>query len=137
MSKTNNSPDPKRVSSPAGTSLTRRALLWGALAGAIELGTPSRLWASLSGGEVVSGVSVHNGSAPFAGDGPLLTTVSPGGVRARDRAIVAFRLSRPATVRLDVVDKNAFVTDLRGVSDPSLMVDTQEHRLLAGQHELA
>src|SRR5947209_5017878 len=128
--------DLERAVSLAGTSLTRRALLWGALVGALELATPSRLWASLSGSEVVSGVSVHNGAAPFAGDGPLLTTVSPGGARGRDRAIVAFGLSRPATVRLEVVDKNAFVADLPGVSNPALMVETQEHRLHAGPHEL-
>ena len=39
-------------------------------------------------------------------------------------AIVAFGLSRPATVRLEVVDKNAFVADLPGVSNPALMVET-------------
>ena len=46
---------------------------------------------------------VSNGSRPFAGDGRLLTTVSPNGDGLRDRAIVSFRLARPATVRLDVL----------------------------------
>jgi hypothetical protein len=49
------------------------------------------------------GVHVSNGSRPFAGDGPLLTTVSPNGDGFRDRAIVGFRLDRAATVRLDVL----------------------------------
>ncbi len=46
---------------------------------------------------------VSNGSRPFAGDGRLLTTVSPNGDGFRDRAIVHFRLNRAATVRLDVL----------------------------------
>lgn len=46
---------------------------------------------------------VSNGSTPFAGDGPLLTTVSPNGDGFRDRAIVSFRLVAGATVELDVL----------------------------------
>jgi len=46
---------------------------------------------------------VSNGSRPFAGDGRLLTTVSPNGDGLRDRAIVRFRLDRSATVHLDVL----------------------------------
>jgi hypothetical protein len=46
---------------------------------------------------------VSNGSAPFAGDRALLATVSPNGDGFRDAAIVSFRLTRPASVRLDVV----------------------------------
>jgi hypothetical protein len=49
---------------------------------------------------------VTNGSTPFAGDGRLLTTVSPNGDGFRDRAIVHFRLARPARVSLDVVATN-------------------------------
>jgi N,N-dimethylformamidase beta subunit-like, C-terminal len=48
-------------------------------------------------------IHVSNGSRPFAGDGRLLTTVSPNGDGIRDRAIVGFRLDRPATVKLDVL----------------------------------
>ena len=48
-------------------------------------------------------LSVSNGSRPFAGDGRLLTTVSPNGDGLRDRAIVRFRLDGRATVRLDVL----------------------------------
>jgi N,N-dimethylformamidase beta subunit-like, C-terminal len=49
---------------------------------------------------------VTNGSAPFAGDRRLLTTVSPNGDGFRDQAIVHFRLARPARVRMDVVATN-------------------------------
>ena len=46
---------------------------------------------------------VSNGSTPYAGDRPLLTTVSPNGDGFRDRAIVGFRLTKNATVELDVL----------------------------------
>src|SRR5919202_3298771 len=46
---------------------------------------------------------VSNGARPFAGDRALLTTVSPNGDGFRDRAIVTFRLSRPALVRMDAL----------------------------------
>jgi hypothetical protein len=49
---------------------------------------------------------VTNGSTPFAGDGRLLTTVSPNGDGFRDRAVVHFRLTRPARVELQVVATN-------------------------------
>jgi hypothetical protein len=48
-------------------------------------------------------IRVSDGSAPFAGDRRLLTTVSPNGDGFRDTAVVHFRLTRAATVRLDVV----------------------------------
>ena len=46
---------------------------------------------------------VTNGSAPFAGDGRLLTTVSPNGDGLRDRAIVSFRVDGAALVRMEIV----------------------------------
>jgi hypothetical protein len=49
------------------------------------------------------GLNVSDGSRPFADDRALLATVSPNGDGFRDRAIVSFRLTRPATVKLDVV----------------------------------
>jgi hypothetical protein len=49
---------------------------------------------------------VTDGSAPFAGDSRLLTTVSPNGDGFRDAASVRFRLTRPARVRLEVVATN-------------------------------
>ena len=48
-------------------------------------------------------LQVSNGSRPFAGDGRLLTTVSPNGDGFRERAIVSFRLDRAATVKMDVL----------------------------------
>ena len=60
------------------------------------------LAAILSGGNMHA-LKVTNGSGPFAGDNRLLTTVSPNGDGFRDRAIVSFRLDRPAKVRLDVL----------------------------------
>jgi hypothetical protein len=49
------------------------------------------------------GLRVSNGSTPFAGDGRLLTTVSPNGDGFRDRAIASFVLDGNATVELDVL----------------------------------
>jgi len=49
---------------------------------------------------------VTNGSAPFTGDRRMLTTVSPNGDGFRDAAIVHFRLTQPARVRLDAVATN-------------------------------
>src|SRR5438034_4123027 len=51
-------------------------------------------------------LSVTNGSVPFAGDGRLLTTVSPNRDGFRDAATVRFRLTRAATVRMEIVATN-------------------------------
>lgn len=59
--------------------------------------------ALLAGSPALHGLRVSNDSAPYSGDGRLLTTVSPNGDGFRDRAIVQFRLDRPAAVRLDVL----------------------------------
>jgi hypothetical protein len=55
-------------------------------------------------GLVVSFVRVGNGGAPFAGDRALFTTISPNGDGFRDTAVVSFRLSRRAVVRLAVYE---------------------------------
>ena len=47
-------------------------------------------------------LTVDNGSTPFAGDGPLLTTVSANGDGFRDHANVSFRLHESATVTMEV-----------------------------------
>lgn len=47
-------------------------------------------------------LSASNGGRPFAGDSPLLTTISPNGDGLRDRAAISFTLSEPGTVTLDV-----------------------------------
>ena len=64
------------------------------------------LLAALALGPALQDLHVTNGSEPFAGDRRLLTTVSPNGDGFRDAAIVHFRLTRPARVRLDVVATN-------------------------------
>jgi hypothetical protein len=55
------------------------------------------------GAPTLTDIRVSNGATPFAGDHALLTTVSPNGDGFRDRAIVRFRLDRPARVRLEAV----------------------------------
>ena len=46
---------------------------------------------------------VSSGAAPFDGDRQLFATISPNGDGLRDRAIVSFRLARPAKVKLVVL----------------------------------
>jgi hypothetical protein len=78
------------------------------------------------------GLKVGNGSHPFAGDRPLLTTVSPNGDGLRDRAIVSFTLTAPARVRLDVVS-----TDSVKRSAPlAQTVWTETVKLRAGKRRL-
>src|SRR6266511_3106140 len=48
-------------------------------------------------------LAVSNGGTPFAGDNARLTTISPNRDRFRDRAVIRFRLDRPALVELQVV----------------------------------
>jgi hypothetical protein len=64
------------------------------------------LLAALALAPTLQDLHVTNGSAQFAGDRRLLTTVSPNGDGFRDQAIVHFRLTRPARVRMDVVATN-------------------------------
>jgi hypothetical protein len=124
------------VSFWGGRALTRRGLLRVGAAGGLGLLVPPRLLAAVSGGALVTGIAVANEAVPFEGDGPLLTTLSPGGLRGRNRALVRFRLARPATVRLDVVDRNDFVTELPSTKAVSRAVHSQELRLQPGTHEL-
>ena len=46
--------------------------------------------------------SATSGSAPFAGDYRLLTTISPNGDGLRDEATIHFTLSEPAATRLEI-----------------------------------
>jgi hypothetical protein len=62
--------------------------------------------AALALGPALQDLHVTNESAPFSGDRRLLTTVSPNGDGFRDAAIVHFRLTEPARVRMDVVATN-------------------------------
>jgi len=50
----------------------------------------------------VTGFHVHATGKPFAGDRPLLATISPNGDGFRDRAAISFRLSEPARVYLTI-----------------------------------
>jgi hypothetical protein len=57
-------------------------------------------------GPALVDLRVTNGAARFAGDGRLLATVSPNGDGFRDAATVHFRLTRAATVRMEIVATN-------------------------------
>jgi hypothetical protein len=72
--------------------------------------------AALALGPALQDLQVTNGSAPFAGDRRLLTTVSPNGDGFRDTATVHFRLTEPARVRLDVVATNMVRAGKAGTS---------------------
>jgi hypothetical protein len=75
---------------------------------------------------------VSNGATPFAGDGPLLTTVSPNGDGFRDAARVSFRLDRRATIRAEAVR-----TDTVRLGRPSAQVVWRTQRSYgAGPHTL-
>jgi hypothetical protein len=78
------------------------------------------------------GLRVDNGSTPFAGDRRLLTTVSPNGDGFRDRAIVRFRLTAPATVRLDVVRTDS----IKRAAAFAETISSQTIRLGRGPHRL-
>jgi hypothetical protein len=72
--------------------------------------------AALALAPTLQNLHVTNGSAPFAGDRPLLTTVSPNGDGFRDAAIVHFRLTQPARVSMDVVATNMIRAGKGGTS---------------------
>jgi hypothetical protein len=76
---------------------------------------------------------VTNGSVPFAGDRRLLTTVSPNRDGFRDAAIVHFRLTRPALVRLEAVATNM----VRAGKGGTTTVWQTSKRLGAGPGKLA
>ena len=74
------------------------------------------LLAALALSPALQNLHVTNGSTPYAGDRRLLTTVSPNGDGFRDRAIVHFRLTRPAQVAMDVVATNMLRAGQTGTS---------------------
>jgi N,N-dimethylformamidase beta subunit-like protein len=71
---------------------------------------------------------VSNGGGPFAGDGLLLTTVTPNGDGYRDRAQIHFRLTEAAHVTLDVQRTAALTAET---------VYTRTWELREGPHTLA
>ncbi len=86
---------------------------------------------ALLAGSNLHDLRVSNGSLPFAGDGRLLTTVSPNGDGFRDRAIVRFRLDRPAVVRMDVLR-----TDTLHPGRATKTIFTLRRRFRAGRGQL-
>ena len=75
---------------------------------------------------------VSNGSAPYAGDRPLLTTVSPNGDGFRDRAVVGFRLTKSATVELDVLQ----TVNVKRGKNTVQTISSVRHAFSAGRHRL-
>ena len=57
----------------------------------------------------VSGFSAHNRGNPFAGDGRMLTTISPNRDGLRDYARIRFTLAEPARVRLEVAQTSRVI----------------------------
>ena len=89
--------------------------------------------AEASGAPALHGLRVTNDSRPFAGDRRLLATVNPHARELRARAVVSFRLDRPATVRMTVLR-----TDTIRIGRPAgEEVWSVERRLAAGRHGLA
>jgi hypothetical protein len=76
-------------------------------------------------------LQVSNGSRPFAGDGRLLTTVSPNSDGFRDSAIVSFRLDRAARVKMDVLR-----TDTLHPGRETQTIWSTSRRLRAGRRQL-
>ncbi len=71
-------------------------------------------------------LSAASGSAPFAGDRRLLTTISPNGDGIRDRAAIRIRLRKPATVTLTIAKTARRATPFHA----------RMYRLRAGRHTL-
>ena len=105
----------------SGISAVTGALLAVAAAGSAPAGPgPPRLL----------GLRISNGGTPFAGDTPVLATVSPNGDGFRDRALIRFKLDSTATVEVRVVATD----ELRR---PARTIWTTRRRLAAGRHTIA
>src|SRR5215210_126348 len=76
------------------------------------------------------GLRISNGGTPFAGDTPVLATVSPNGDGFADRALIRFKLERPASVAVRVV-----ATD--EVRRAAKTIWRTRRRLQAGPHTIA
>ena len=100
------------------------------------------LAASLSGSAAAKpappsllGLHVTNGSTPFLGDGPLLTTVSPNRDGFRDAAHVSFRLSAAARVGLAVVQTDTARSDPEEAAT-TVLQRLAPRRFVRGAHEI-
>jgi hypothetical protein len=119
--------------------MSRRRLLAGTAAVAAGA-LAGRARAALRG-ELVAGLAVDNGGAPFAGDRRLFATLSPGGPRGRKHATVHFTLTHPAHVELRALSRNApraKVPSSEGssASASTEQVSAQSQLLLPGRHQL-
>src|SRR3954451_10509805 len=104
----------------------RRILTAAGLATCVCAVGASSAGTSASSAPLLVGLHLGNGSTPFAGDGGLVTTISPNGDRFRDAARIRFRLLRVARVRMTV---NRTTGRLRPVYSHS-------YRLGPGRHTL-
>src|SRR5919197_5326566 len=75
------------------------------------------------------GLRISNGGTPFAGDTPWLATVSPNGDGFRDRALIRFKLDRPARVEVRAVATAE-------AQQPATTVWILRRQLAAGPHVL-
>src|SRR6266550_4308739 len=75
---------------------------------------------------------VSNGSTPYAGDRPMLTTVSPNGDGFRDRAVVGFGLTKSATVELDVLQ----TVNVKRGKNTVQTISSVRHAFSRGRHRL-
>jgi N,N-dimethylformamidase beta subunit-like, C-terminal len=80
----------------------RRISIGAALAALLFVAGAQGVAESDASGPALIGLHVSNGGSAFAGDGRLLTTISPNHDGFRDRARVVFRLDRVVTVRMTV-----------------------------------
>src|SRR4051812_15723507 len=80
-------------------------------------------------------LQVGNGSTPFLGDGPFLTTVSPNGDGFRDAVHLRFRLTAPAAVSLVVVRTDTAESDPEQTAS-GIVARVPARRFKAGPGEL-
>jgi hypothetical protein len=90
------------------------------------IGAKSGAGGSVGLGPELLGLHVSSGGGRFAGDGPLLTTISPNRDGFRDRALVRFSVDRVVTVRMTV---NRTTGRLRPIY-------SHTYRLSSGRHTL-
>src|SRR5512133_1329540 len=101
------------------------AAVFTALAVGVESSAPAQ-----PGPPRLLGLRISNGGTPFAGDTPWLATVSPNGDGFRDRALIRFKLDRPATVEIRAVATAE-------LQRPVKTVWSVRRRLAAGPHVIA
>jgi hypothetical protein len=111
--------------------LTRRRLVLDALVGAAVALLGARGARAALREPLLSRLNVAS-AAPFAADGGLLATVGRGVLRPR--AQLQFRLARPATVTIDVLQTGQGVASERPITSGEAGVSSRTLRLGAGKH---